>query len=440
MTTVIVDSEDSLPSEDHHMMKDPPLQSVSAAASASSRFLQLPREIQDTIILEACVKRRERWRVQVEDGAFKQATTCKALFQSFRVNFFYFFLKRYMLKLRFQRALYSNVMLSNAWQRHLFVERLAESGAHREATASLVRSLTVADFSGECKEDASDSSSTARRRAVSAEEYIDDLCKVLEACRTVTRLSFDGLAMSTLVGQHVVACISSLDRLAELHVAPTSPAGNGFRRLLDAAPGLRFLGLERVFLSRAPPSPLFFPLAKSHGCLESVMLNDQRFTSDYARLLAGVSLRTLRLRNMDEVASVVEAVAPTLENLEIVGMEDDSLTASAVRCCVQLKTLEIQLRGRGRGQDEDGDGNLRAALEYLPPSVELLSVRCDDARRTGEKWLENWLKNADWCPKLKWLRVGRIDGEFLIAAASVEELLPRLSVLVPGKARAAVQD
>jgi hypothetical protein len=284
------------------------------------------------------------------------------------------------------------VTLLNACQRRSFVRRISRSEADKQA-ASLVRTLTLADY--ETKGD----------KIINADQYFYDLFKVLEACHAVTSLSLVGLAMSTLVLSQVIDCIGKLCHLSYLHIAPTSPAGDGFRRLLDAAPGLRFLVLERVFLSRAPPTSLP-TLGVTHQFLESISLHDQRYTCDYARLLEGTPLRKLRLRNMDQVACVIEAVAPTLERLEVIGLEDDTLTAAAVRGCCRLKALEIESDCWTTGGDSSGAArlptNLRAALESLPPSLLTLSLKCKRASVERRTWVK-LLKNKAWCPSLRYL-------------------------------------
>jgi hypothetical protein len=328
-----------------------------------------------------------------------------------------------------QRALYPNVRLLNSQQRRLFVERLADSEAHREATASLVRALIMTDI--KCHDDDCPSIINFRsdcrcsRRVVSAEQYIDDLCKVLEACRRVTKLCFFEFSMSSIVLPRVVACISELGRLECLTICKTDlEDGNGFRRLLDAAPGLRFLALEKVDFRY--PEPPFSTIAASHPYLESVVLSEL-WGSVYARLLEGVPLRTLTLWNIHDVALVVEAVAPTLEDLGIVWVEDDTLTeadATAVQHCVRLNTLEIFVQGRGEDA-EVYDRNLKPTLECLPSSLETLCLTFDypGLERQVVGWLKNLLKNSEWCPQLRYLGVQvQTRGLEFIVPAGLEKL------------------
>jgi hypothetical protein len=259
--------------------------------------------------------------------------------------------------------------------------------------------------------------------AESAEQSIDDLCKMLEACKRVRKLWFSEFSKSSLVLPRVVACISELGRLERLTIRKTDlEDGNGLRRLLDAAPGLRFLALKMV--SFRYPEPLFSTIAASHPYLESVCLIDQR-GSVYARLLEGVPLRTLALWNVVDVALVVEAVAPTLEDLEIAG--DSTLTeadAKAVQHCIRLNALEINVQGRGEDA-EVYDRNLKPTLECLPSSLETLSLTFDypGLERQVLEWLKNLLKNSEWCPRLRYLGVRiQTTGLDFIVPAGLEKL------------------
>jgi hypothetical protein len=314
-------------------------------------------------------------------------------------------------------VLYRDLMLSSSQQRRLFVERLAESEAHREAAGSLVRTLSMGGYDE------------------MHGEYIDDLCKVLEACRTVTKLTFGLLDIDTLDLPRVASCIGKLGRLAHLNILASeysSAAGNDIQQLLDAAPGLRVLGFTDVpvFFDRAPPGLLLSSLAASHPHFESFILSSH-YAKDFEPLLEGVPLRTLTLNNMNEISCLVEPVAPTLENLYIACMDIANLSmtamaAASMQRCMRLKALEIQVVSLRIGQQHQLDErNFRPALECLPPSLETLSLwfGSSDLERQVVGWLDILLKNSEWCPRLRWLGLGRIVSDrFLVPAADLDKL------------------